>query len=51
MKAPRGKKFIINGNIVSVPADNTITVSMLTRLRDETGIINVNLKRRFQHKR
>ena len=39
-----------NGNIVTVPADVTNTVSMLTRLPSETGTIKVNLKRNLQYK-
>ena len=50
MQAPRGKQFKISGNIVNVPADVTNTVNTLPRLRQETGTIKVQLKRRLQYK-
>ena len=50
MQAPRGGQLKINGNIVNVPADVNTTISMLPRLPNENGTININLKRRLQHK-
>ena len=45
MQAPRGKQFKFNGNIVSVPADVTNSVSLLPRLPNEACTTKVNLKR------
>ena len=50
MQAPRGGQLKINGNIVNVPADVNTTISMLPRLPNENGTININLKRRLQYK-
>ena len=49
MQALRGTTKI-NGNIVNVPADVNTTISMLPRLPNENGTININLKRRLQYK-
>lgn len=50
MQAPRGGQLKINGNIVNVPADVNTTISMLPRLPNENGTININLKRKLQYK-
>ena len=50
MQAPRGRQFKIHGNVINVPAEVSDTVSMLPRLRTETGTIKVNLKRRLHYK-
>ena len=50
MQAPRGNQLKINGNIVNVPADASSTVNLLPRLENETGTINVQLKRKLQYK-
>ena len=52
MQAPKGKQLKMHhGNIANVPADHvTITVSMLPQLRNETGTIKVNSKRKLQYK-
>ena len=43
MQALRGTTKI-NGNIVYVPADVNTTISMLPRLPNDNGTININLK-------
>ena len=50
MQAPRGEKLKVYGNIVNIPAYVNSTVSMLSRLPHESGAVNVNLKRKLQHK-
>ena len=50
VQAPSGKQLKIHGNIVNVPSDVTNTVSLLTRLPNDTGIIKINLKRKLQYK-
>ena len=50
MQALIGKQFKIQDNIVNVPGDVTITVSMLPWLPRETGTVKVNLKGKLQCK-
>ena len=50
MQAPRGRQLKIHGNIVNVPADVTHTVSILSRLQNQTATIKVNLKRMLKYK-
>ena len=44
MQAPRGGQLKINGNIVNVSAEVNTTISMLPRLPNENGTINIKLK-------
>lgn len=44
MQTPRGRKLKIHGNIVSVTADVTRTVTTSPWLQCQTGTIKVNLK-------
>ena len=50
MQAPRGNQLKIKGNVVNVPADVNNTVNVLPRLPQESGTIQVQLKRRLQYK-
>lgn len=44
IRAPRGRQFKMHGNIVSVPAGVTSTVTMLPRLQCQTGTIKVTIQ-------